>query len=249
MHLIYIDDSRDEKLCVFSALAVPAAKWKENFRRIKEFRRELKRTDGIYVSKEFHAWELVSGRGKISDKIVTKYRRCQIFFQTLNLVSELDGARLFNAVFPQKMQDRAFERMVNRINRTLQEWNSYGILFCDEGREGAITRLVAFRALSGAPVDIHGAKELLADGIEGSDVITIGQLEGVVCDHFGISPADVRSSQRKRCISMPRGICMYLARTLTDCSCKEIGEYFGGKSHATVIFATKKVTCMKVELY
>lgn len=142
MHLIYIDDSRDEKLCVFSALAIPIERWRANFQKIREFRRELKRSDGIYVYKELHAWKLVSGRGNISEKIVTKYRRCQIFREAVGLVAQLEGARLFNAVFPRKQQDRAFEYMVNRINRALEAWESHGILFCDEGNDNTITKLI-----------------------------------------------------------------------------------------------------------
>jgi hypothetical protein len=39
---------------------------------VRDFRRDLNRKDGIYVDKELHAWKLVSGRGKIADRIVPK---------------------------------------------------------------------------------------------------------------------------------------------------------------------------------
>jgi len=65
MHLIYVDDSRDEQLCVFSALALPVDQWHEAFRQVREFRRELRRAYGIYVYKELHAWKFVSGQGII----------------------------------------------------------------------------------------------------------------------------------------------------------------------------------------
>lgn len=142
MHLIYIDDSRDEGLCVFSALAIPAASWRECFEMVREFRRKLKKSDGIYVYKEFHAWKFVSGRGQIADRVVPKGRRCQIFREALKLVTDLPGARLFNAVFGAKEDERAFERMMNRINRTMIAWDSHAMLICDEGKESAYTRLV-----------------------------------------------------------------------------------------------------------
>jgi hypothetical protein len=54
----------------------------------------------------------------------------------------MPGARIFNACFPTGQQYRGFERLLNRINRTLQAWNDQGMLFCDEGNENEYTRLV-----------------------------------------------------------------------------------------------------------
>jgi hypothetical protein len=141
MHLIYIDDSRDEVLCTFSALAIAADVWRNAFEEVKQFRRQLKQSDGIFVYTELHAWKFVSGRGQIADGIVTKGRRCQIFKDALQLISQLPGARLFNAVFPAKDDERAFERLLNRINKNMQVSESRAILICDEGKETAYTRL------------------------------------------------------------------------------------------------------------
>ena len=142
MHLIYVDSSWDTDLLVFSALAVPVDQWREGFQRIKQWRQGLRKDHGIYVHKELHGWKSVSGRGRPSDGLVTKYQRAQIFRQGIQLVSELSGAQLFNAAFPPKQDERAFERLLNRINRTLEAWGSYAILFCDEGKEVVYTRLV-----------------------------------------------------------------------------------------------------------
>ena len=142
MHLIYIDDSRDEELCVFSALALPMDQWHSAFKQVRDFRRGLRRAYGIYVYKELHAWKFVSGRGRPSDRVVTKGQRAAIFRQALEVMAQLPGARLFNAVFPRKQSDLAFERMLNRMNRALQAWGSYAVLICDQGKEVAFTRLV-----------------------------------------------------------------------------------------------------------
>lgn len=141
MHLVYIDDSQDEQLCIFSALAIPAEQWQEAFAQVRQFRRHLKQSDGIYVYKELHAWEFVSGRGQIADRVVPKGRRCQLFKEALQTVAGLPGVRLFNAVFPTKQDERAFERLLNRINRTMMNWDSRAILICDTGKESAYTRL------------------------------------------------------------------------------------------------------------
>ena len=83
MHLVYIDDSKDEELCIFSALAISATLWQGAFEQVRNFRHELRKSDGIYVYKELHAWEFVSGRGRIADRMVPKGRRCQLFKEAL----------------------------------------------------------------------------------------------------------------------------------------------------------------------
>ena len=55
MHLIYIDDSADERLAIYSALAIPAEQWRIAFDTIRQYRRDLRRAYGIYVYKELLA--------------------------------------------------------------------------------------------------------------------------------------------------------------------------------------------------
>lgn len=142
MHLIYIDDSGDEELCVFSALMIRADKWNACLEKIKNFRRDIQTSDGISVYTEFHAWKFVSGRGKIADRVVTKGRRCQIFKQTLQMVATLPDVRLFNTVFPNKASEPAYEVLLASINHNLQRSDSHAILICDEGKDAIYTRLV-----------------------------------------------------------------------------------------------------------
>jgi hypothetical protein len=142
MHLVYLDDSRDERLCVFSALLIPPERWRECFEQVRTFRRGLKASDGIFVRKELHAWKLVSGRGRISDRVVTKYRRCQIFREALSLVARLPEVHLANASSTANDDERVFEFMANRINRTMCAWDSHALLICDEGKEAVYTRLL-----------------------------------------------------------------------------------------------------------
>jgi hypothetical protein len=139
--LVYIDDSRDEELCACSALAIPAEQWRACFQQVRAFRRALRERDGIYVYKELHAWKLVSGRGRIGDRVVPKGRRCQIFKDALHLITTLPGAQVFNACFGSKEDEIAYERLLNRINRTMKEWNSHAVLFWDEGKEAQHRRL------------------------------------------------------------------------------------------------------------
>lgn len=142
MHLVYIDDSRDESLCVFSALLIPAERWRESFEALRSFRRALKQSDGIFVRKELHAWKFVSGRGRVADRIVTKYRRAEIFKEMLQLAAHLPEISIANAVSTANDDERVFEYLANRINRTMKAWGSHALLICDEGKEADYTRLL-----------------------------------------------------------------------------------------------------------
>lgn len=147
MHLIYLDDSYDDQQikdgkCAFSALTIPVKNWNETFQFVKKLRQNLKQSDGIYTKKELHAWKFVSGRGDIAERIVSKARRCQIYKDILIAISSLPGLKLFTSVQPTALKDRAFERLLNRLNTTLTHWDSYGILICDEGNEVQHTRMI-----------------------------------------------------------------------------------------------------------
>jgi hypothetical protein len=96
----------------------------------------------MFATKELHAWEFVSGRGRLGPRIVPKGRRIAIYRQKLRLIAQMDALRCFCACFPKTHKLRAFERLVNRINRTMASWDSHAILFCDEGSEGPYTKLL-----------------------------------------------------------------------------------------------------------
>lgn len=142
MHLVYLDDSHDQDTGVttFSAIAVPADLWLDTFNLIRDWRRSLRDSDGIFVTKELHAWKFVSGRGRIAPRVVPKGRRCQIFRDGLTHFATIPGLKLFNSV--NRNLAWGFERLLNRLNRTVQAWDSHIILICDEGKEAEYTRLV-----------------------------------------------------------------------------------------------------------
>jgi hypothetical protein len=142
MHIAYIDESKDipSRTFIFSALVIHSQAWTTVYENLLKFRRELREKDEIYVRKELHAWKFTSGRGQPGPKIVTKGRRCQIFKELLQIAADLPETMLFNSVVDR--QDWALERLLNRINRTMQELSSHAVLVFDEGDEVAITRMV-----------------------------------------------------------------------------------------------------------
>lgn len=135
MHFIYMDDSGDEYVRAYSALAIADVDWKETFSKVKEHRRALKKQYGIFVTEEFHATDFVSGRGRISTRIVPKGLRCHIFRETLKVIAQFPGVRLFNAIGSRITDSLIFERLMNRININMQKSGSNAVIVMDEGKD------------------------------------------------------------------------------------------------------------------
>ena len=108
--------------------------------------------------------------------------------------------------------------------------------------EGALIRVVAYAKLIGKEISVDMVKDVLKDMIrEGEKKITIDIIQKRVCEYFDIKLSDMKVKKRSRGIAYPRQIAMYLARQLTDYSLPEIGEYFGGRDHTTVMHAFSKI--------
>ena len=135
MFLVYIDDSGDEHSRCFSAVVIHESVWKECQQKVLGFRRALKASDGMYVTKELHATEFVAGRGQVGAGTVTKGRRNEIFREVLQLVASLPKIRLLNAFAPRHSERFVFEILINRINRTMAEWKSHALIIHDEGKD------------------------------------------------------------------------------------------------------------------
>jgi chromosomal replication initiator protein len=108
--------------------------------------------------------------------------------------------------------------------------------------EGALRKMVANNMFTGEIINVENAKNLLKDLFRTNhNTATIEQIQKKISDHFNIKVADLKSNSRTRNVARPRQIAMYLARNLTSKSLPDIGREFGGKNHATVIHAIKKV--------
>ena len=145
MYFIYIDDSTDRPTNVFSAMAIPHEQWSEAFDYIKLWRKYLKDVHDIPVGYELHATELLSGRGS-SNRLrhLSRGKRAQIFHKTFRVVEYMKryGVLVFNVCNNDDNQFRAFERLLNRINRNMNAKNDFAHLVCDEGKEHQYTTLV-----------------------------------------------------------------------------------------------------------
>jgi chromosomal replication initiator protein len=109
--------------------------------------------------------------------------------------------------------------------------------------EGALTRVVAFSSLTGRPMTIDLAQEVLKDVFPQGEMpeVSVERIQEAVVERFGISLQELTGDRRAQSIVYPRQVAMYLCRELTDSSLPKIGKKFGGRDHTTVIHATSKI--------
>ncbi len=75
-----------------------------------------------------------------------------------------------------------------------------------------------------------------------SQNIKVETIIQTVANYFNVTSNDIRSSSRVQPIALSRQILVYLIRTHTGCSLKEIGRHLEGKDHSTLIHAYKKIS-------
>ncbi len=126
VRLFYVDESYDDNKFCLSAIGIRHGDWHECFSRLRQHRALLKQDFGIFLRKEIHAHEFVSGRGRISDQLIGKYQRSRIFDQLLSSVAQLPNVMLINVCLDVKgrsdPQLDAWDRLTNRIERTMLEF-------------------------------------------------------------------------------------------------------------------------------
>jgi chromosomal replication initiator protein len=108
--------------------------------------------------------------------------------------------------------------------------------------EGAITKIQGMAMLQGGRIDLELAKAALGDVVSPEQRrITIQQIFDVVTRYYNVRLSDLQSKKRHKSIAFPRQVCMFLARRHTRYSLEEIGGYFGGRDHTTVMHAVRTV--------
>jgi chromosomal replication initiator protein len=108
--------------------------------------------------------------------------------------------------------------------------------------EGCLIKLGAYSSLSGIPIEIDMAKVVLKDLISEEDKpINADLIQKIVCEHLGVRLQDMKTKKRTRELANARQIAMYLTKQHTSLSLSEIGRLFGGKDHATVIYACRQI--------
>lgn len=112
--------------------------------------------------------------------------------------------------------------------------------------EGALTRLIAVSSLTGQPINLNMAHQTLKYLNAGSEKrISMESVVRAVAERYSMQPSQLKQKSNAQQIAYPRQIAMYLVKELTHASLPEIGRYFGGKHHTTVLHSIQKIEALR----
>lgn len=112
--------------------------------------------------------------------------------------------------------------------------------------EGALHKLAAQSSLTGQPIDIMLAKEIV-DRYYANLVVakpSFEQILGSVSKHYRVEGEEIIGISRKAHIAQARHVAIYITREILGDSWKQIGALFGNKDHTSMMHGYKKVRLM-----
>ena len=199
------------------------------------------------MQEEFlHTFEQLSSHGKqvvvtadchprlmsrMSDELTTRFL-CGLVsrLESPDLQTRRQIVRLKMQPFAGQVAEDAMDFVARRFAHSVREL------------EGALNTLQTWYAMTKKKVSLETARQALSE-LERDciRVVRLPDIEAAVCRLFGIDASDLKSDKRTRSVSQPRMLAMFLARRHTQAAYKEIGEFFGGRNHSTVVAAEKKI--------
>jgi chromosomal replication initiator protein len=168
---------------------------------------------------------------KLQERLVSRFK--------WGLVTEIEPPcyETRMAILKRKSKERGHE-LPEDVARLLAEHVDTNI----RELEGAVTRVIGYATLSGQSITADLARRLLRDVFSSPrGQPSMEDILRVVTAHFGVKVTDLQSKKRTNAIALPRQVGMYLARKITRHSLEEIGGFFGGRDHSTVLYAVDKI--------
>jgi len=108
--------------------------------------------------------------------------------------------------------------------------------------EGALNRIIAYSEFYKTPPSVDMVEKILSQlivqgkkNIQGKDVLQ------AVITHYSVTEEDLIKKGRKKGISHPRQVAMYLMRSELNMPFSSIGSFFGGRDHTTTLHAFEKI--------
>ena len=112
--------------------------------------------------------------------------------------------------------------------------------------EGSLVKIqawIGYKGIEPEEINISQVKEILGDIFyPGNSKVTLDLIKKQVCNIFNLKLDQITSRTRKKQISFPRQIAMYLSNLyIPSLSLKEIANYYSLKDHSTVIHAIRSI--------
>jgi chromosomal replication initiator protein len=104
---------------------------------------------------------------------------------------------------------------------------------------GIATKIKTYADLMGTSVDMDVAQRLLADTLQKTK--TPSAMVREMCEKLAVSYDAVCGNGRSRSLVLARQMMMVVLKNVTGLSLSEIGNFVGGRDHATVLYAIKQI--------
>ena len=109
--------------------------------------------------------------------------------------------------------------------------------------EGALTKVVARASLLQLEPSPALARETLRIVREPETrPLALVRIQALTASTFGVSGSALLAYDRRSDVALARQVAIYLAREETDSSLAELGEFFGGRHHSTILHAHTKIS-------
>lgn len=111
--------------------------------------------------------------------------------------------------------------------------------------EGALVRVLAFATLTKQKVSIELAQKILGRvaviEVKRTSTVDLDLIIKNVCRRYPYTAEEIKSKSRNKDLAFVRHLAIFLMKKFTDKSLRDIGRYFGGRDHATVVHALQKM--------
>ncbi len=132
------------------------------------------------------------------------------------------------------VEEEALRYIAQNINQNVREL------------EGALNRVVAYCDFRKIPANRSNTEKILNELLEKNRKnISIESVFSTICDYYSVSREELIKKGRKKEISHPRQILMYLLRQELSTPFSSIGDLLGGRDHTTILHAYEKIQSQK----
>lgn len=128
------------------------------------------------------------------------------------------------------LSDEAVEYIADKITTNIRQL------------EGVIKRLTAYKEILNSVIDKEAVERAISDVTKTGDYVP--QPDRIIKEtarYYGLKSEDLRGQNRSKNTAIARQVAMYLIRTLTTLSLKDIGAEFEDRNHATVLSSIRKI--------
>ena len=102
--------------------------------------------------------------------------------------------------------------------------------------EGVLVSLLAYSTIMDSQIDISLAEKVVSNVVEiGEKEVDLKDILDVVSAEYGVDKQVLLGTSRQKEISMARQVAMHFSKKMTNHSLQEIGDFYGHRTHATVL--------------